>query len=68
MRTEIDEFDVMFRFDHLREGPVRNTSQKFAELYEQAKTLPRNRERTMTFRKLLEAKDCAVRAVIIGEE
>jgi hypothetical protein len=29
-------------------------------------TLPRNPERTVALRKLLEAKDCAVRAVIYG--
>lgn len=30
-------------------------------------TLPRNPERTMALRKLLEAKDCAVRAVLYKE-
>ncbi len=40
-------------------------SKPFGELAEQiVNTLPRNPERTVALRKLLEAKDCAVRAVL----
>jgi len=39
-------------------------SQAFSDL---AHTLPRNPERTTALRKLLEAKDCAVRAVLYKE-
>lgn len=51
-----------FRYDHLPFN-LQSVSQPFGEL---AKTilndLPENPERTMALRKLLEAKDCAVRA------
>jgi hypothetical protein len=51
-----------FVFDHLRED-LRAISAPFAALAHQlVTTLPRNPERTVALRKLLEAKDCAVRA------
>lgn len=65
--TEIDEFDLLFKYDHLPIGLLRDTSQKFVEMYEFLKTLPRNRERTVAIRKLLEAKDAAVRTHVIGD-
>lgn len=43
--------------DHLRQ-----VSQPFATLAESLMDLPRNPERTVALRKLLEAKDAAVRA------
>ena len=44
-------------------------SQAFSDLaHEVANTLPRNPERTVALRKLLEAKDCAVRATIYLDE
>jgi hypothetical protein len=53
-----------FEFDHLKE-PLRAVSERFhALVYVLVHTLPRNPERTVAFRKLLEAKDCAVRALI----
>lgn len=46
--------------DHLQE-----VSKPFGELAKQLEeTLPRNPERTVALRKLLEAKDCAVRALL----
>jgi hypothetical protein len=51
-----------FRWDHL---PVdlQQVSQPFGQLaYHIVGTLPRNPERTVALRKLLEAKDAAVRA------
>ena len=43
-------------------------SQQFETLaYELAANLPSNPEKTVALRKLLESKDCAVRAVITGE-
>lgn len=43
-------------------------SKPFGELAEQiVATLPRNPERTTALRKLLEAKDCAVRAQLFKE-
>lgn len=51
-----------FEFAHLPEH-LRVVSQPFAELAQaMVKGLPRNPERTTMLRKLLEAKDCAVRA------
>jgi len=51
-----------FRYDHLRDE-LQAISKPFCELAEHVVlTLPRNPERTVTLRKLLEAKDCAVRA------
>lgn len=51
-----------FAYGHLRED-LKATSQPFGELAEKiVNTLPRNPERTVALRKLLEAKDAAVRA------
>jgi hypothetical protein len=53
-----------FRYDHLP-SHLREVSQPFATLANQIATyLPRNPERTVALRKLLEAKDAAVRAAI----
>lgn len=56
-----------FVYDHL---PPRlaAVSKPFGDLANQiVDTLPRNPERTVALRKLLEAKDCAVRALLAGE-
>jgi len=51
-----------FAYDHLR-GELQAVSKWFADLAAHvAAELPRNPERTVALRKLLEAKDCAVRA------
>lgn len=51
-----------FAYTHLPE-PLQAVSWRFAALAEQlVADLPRNPERTVALRKLLEAKDCAVRA------
>ena len=53
-----------FAWEHLPEH-LRQTSRDFANLAEAVvMTTPKNPERTAALRKLLEAKDCAVRAVI----
>lgn len=53
-----------FKFDHLPER-LQSVSGDFCNLaYTIVATLPRNPERTVALRKLLEAKDCAVRAVL----
>lgn len=53
-----------FKYEHLPEK-LREVSRPFGELAIRiVETLPRNPERTVAIRKLLEAKDCAVRAVI----
>lgn len=51
-----------FVYEHLPEH-LQVISKPFGELAKQiVETLPRNPERTVALRKLLEAKDCAVRA------
>lgn len=53
-----------FKFEHLP-AHLQPTSRAFAQLAGLIdETLPCNSEKTTALRKLLEAKDCAVRAVI----
>jgi hypothetical protein len=56
-----------FAFAHLPEA-LQEVSRDFHELAVlMCETLPRNPERTVALRKLLEAKDCAVRAKLYVE-
>ena len=53
-----------FEYTHLSED-LQQISKKFHKLaYDLVEELPRNPERTTALRKLLEAKDCAVRAAL----
>jgi hypothetical protein len=53
-----------FAFEHLPDH-LKPVSQQFCQLaHEMATMLPPNPESTTALRKLLEAKDCAVRAVL----
>lgn len=57
-----------FKFDHLAPGPGRDMANRFALFTELlAEDLPPDPETTVALRKLLEAKDAAVRAALIGE-
>lgn len=57
-----------FSFLHLPHN-LQVVSRPFCELADEiVKTLPRNPERTVALRKLLEAKDCAVRASLYKAE
>lgn len=57
-----------FAYAHLPER-LQVVSRAFSELaHKIAETVPRNPERTAALRKLLEAKDCAVRAVLYQVE
>lgn len=57
-----------FEWAHLP-APLQAVSRPFGELAVQlVAQLPRNPERTVALRKLLEAKDCAVRASIYREQ
>lgn len=54
-----------FSYDHLPEGELRDTSQACAELaQDMVDSLPPGAELTVGLRKLLEAKDCFVRAAL----
>ncbi len=56
-----------FQYGHLPER-LRVVSQPFNELAQALdRALPDNAEKTVAFRKLLEAKDCAVRAILYQE-
>lgn len=56
-----------FAYQHLPEK-LQAVSRPFGELTEQlVAALPRNPERTVALRKLLEAKDAAVRALVAKE-
>jgi hypothetical protein len=57
-----------FSYAHLRPD-LRDVSRPFGELADQmVLTLPRNPERTVALRKLLEAKDAAVRAALYRDD
>jgi hypothetical protein len=57
-----------FAYEHLRED-LKKVSKPFSSLAQLVvDTLPRNPERTAALRKLLEAKDCAVRAALYRED
>lgn len=62
-----DRLLQFFDYAHLPEH-LQAVSKPFHDLANQiVETLPANPERTMALRKLLEAKDCAVRALIYKE-
>ena len=56
-----------FEYNHLPHH-LQIVSKPFAELAEVIHQLPSNAERTTALRKLLEAKDCAVRAALAGPQ
>lgn len=59
-----DRMLQFFAYDHLRED-LKAVSKPFGDLaHNLVDTLPSNPERTVALRKLLEAKDCAVRAFL----
>lgn len=54
-----------FTYEHLPEGPLRDTSQRCAELANHLEAnLPGGPEKSTALRKLLETKDAAVRAAL----
>lgn len=63
-----DKMLQFFKFDHLPPH-LAAVSGSFCQLaHEIVATLPSNPERTVALRKLLEAKDCAVRALLYKAE
>jgi hypothetical protein len=65
MKDDAPEFIAQFfTYEHLPEH-LRAVSKPFCDLAQHiVTTLPRNPERTVALRKLMEAKDCAVRALL----
>lgn len=62
MATQIMRY---FVFDHLPAGALRDTSEKFHKLASDLdESLPDGAEKSTSLRKLLEAKDAAVRAAL----
>jgi hypothetical protein len=69
MQGRLMEYDLLqfFEFAHLREE-LQSVSKPFYSLaHSLASSLPRNSESTTALRKLLEAKDCAVRAMLFKD-
>lgn len=67
MTTDMKAPDRMMQFFSYAHLPahLQEVSKPFCELAERiVDTLPGNPERTVALRKLLEAKDCAVRALL----
>lgn len=65
MKSALMQF---FAFAHLPQH-LQDVSRPFCELAAQINgTLPDNPEKTVALRKLLEAKDCAVRAILFKSE
>lgn len=63
-----DRMIQFFEYEHLP-AHLQEVSRPFGELAQRiVETLPSNPERTVALRKLLEAKDCAVRALIYKEQ
>lgn len=62
--AQTDQIMRFFKASHLP-PPLRAVSEPFGDLAcTVCETLPRNAERTVALRKLLEAKDAAVRALV----
>lgn len=60
--SEVDPIMRYFKFDHLAPH-LQEVSRMFSDMAKWVvQTLPRNPERTVALRKLLESKDAAVRA------
>lgn len=67
MDRRMDRMMQFFAYDHLPQH-LQETSKPFGELAQWVvDTLPENPERTAGLRKLLEAKDCIVRANLYVE-
>ena len=63
MQNDQEFLMQFFAYEHLP-AHLQAVSKPFGELATKIMELPRNPERTTALRKLLEAKDCAVRAVV----
>lgn len=59
----VEHIEQFFAYEHLPPH-LQAVSKPFGELAKEILKLPRNPERTVALRKLLESKDAAVRAMI----
>jgi hypothetical protein len=67
LHPSVERLLQFFSYTHLPEN-LQEISRPFCELATQmANSLPGNPETTVALRKLLEAKDCAVRSLLEGE-
>lgn len=65
MNAVNDRLLKFFAYAHLRDSNLRDTSKMFHDLaHRVASEIPVGPERTVALRKLLEAKDCAIRATL----
>ena len=63
--TPSQQMGKYFNWEHLQRNDLQRTSQQFQVLYNWIETnLPDGPEKTTAVRKLLEAKDCAVRTLL----
>lgn len=62
----VTHFEPLFEYAHLPEGKIRNTSAFLSSLADtMVRELPDGPELSAGLRKLLEAKDCFVRAAVL---
>lgn len=62
----VRHFEPLFRYSHLPEGKIRDTSAYMASFADSmVRQLPDGPELSAGLRKLLEAKDCFVRAAVL---
>lgn len=66
--TVKDHIMQFFEYEHLPEKLQQVSAPFWAMAHQIVSTLPQNPERTVALRKLLEAKDAAVRAYIAKQE
>jgi hypothetical protein len=65
----VAHFEPLFMYAHLPEGKVRNTSAIISSIADtMVNTLESGPELTAGLRKLLEAKDCFVRAAVLESQ
>ena len=65
--TDSEPMLQFFEFEHLKPDLQKHSKPFWLLAHDLVNSLPRNPERTVAIRKLLEAKDCAVRASMYKE-
>lgn len=68
VHPSVAHFEPLFEYAHLPEGKIRDTSAFFSSLADtMVRDLPGGPEVSAGLRKLLEAKDCFVRAAVLEQ-